>query len=171
MIIRSTINLALRSMRNKKVISPILVRQPMSRSYSSQEPVEYQAPNDNENDKYGLDIDNSKYIMALIIWPFLGWMIYDLFFVRRNQYSNKRGFKLISKTMESYVHRKYLTRIIHKPYRKYLLKQSTKETQRVIRVFQTIINSNNLFSFKNCKVMVYDLPNFFIYLSNCSTSN
>ena len=124
---------------------------------------EYQSPNDDSEDEDNKD--DLKYALSFIAWPIAFWFLYDFFFVRRNKYSHRRVTKLICRSFEAYISKKYMTNLLHTPYRKYLLKQSTEETQRVINVLKKLIAYNKLTELQNIRVMVYDIPNMFINLS------
>eukprot|EP00826_Nyctotherus_ovalis_P007238 TRINITY_DN11797_c0_g1_i2.p1 TRINITY_DN11797_c0_g1~~TRINITY_DN11797_c0_g1_i2.p1 ORF type:complete len:278 (-),score=17.99 TRINITY_DN11797_c0_g1_i2:315-1148(-) len=160
MIIRGVLRLA----RCSKRAMPLASMGPLVRLYSAKEPVEYQAPSENSHDHFNSHSDG-KILMSLILWPLGIWIVYDLLFVRRNPYSHKREFKLVCQSLESYICKKYMTKLIYTPYYRFLLKQSTPESQRAKRVFQSIIEENGLFPLKNWKVLVYDLPNMFVHLS------
>ena len=137
---------------------------PLQRLYSTNDIVEYQAPNESDYDKSNTHSDD-KFLISLLLWPVGIWIAYNLLFIKRNSYSHKREFKLICHPFQSYLCKKYMTSLICQPYYRLLLKQSTPESQRVMKVLEVIVRTNNLNSLKDCKVLVYDLPNMFLHLS------
>lgn len=155
---------ALRLARCSKRAVPLVPTWPLARLYSTREPVEYQAPSENSHDHFNSHSDDAI-LMSLILWPLGIWIAYDILFVRRNKYSHKREFKLVCRPLESYVCKKYMTKLVYTPYYRFLLKQSTPESQRAMRVFQSVIEENNLPLLKGWKVLIYDLPNVFVHFS------
>lgn len=130
---------------------------------SNSEISDYQAPNDPNDNFEDINNEEFKFVLNILLYIFGAWMTYDLLFITRNQFSGKRTFKIISKSIESYIAAYYMEKHLYEPYKKLLLKSTTEEHKRVINILRTIIEKNELnHEIDLYKVKVYDLPNLFI---------
>lgn len=104
---------------------------------------DYQAPKD--DDSYRNYQSTRDFVRRyFILFPLAAACLYDWLFVRKNDFSQNREYKLVNRPFESLVIGAPLTRKILSEYKKYIYKQDTEEIKIVKNTLKKLIDANNL---------------------------
>ena len=76
--------------------------------------------------------------------PLAAICLYDWFFVRRNDFSQNREYKIINRPFESGIIGSLLTKRITQQVKNYIYKQDTEEVLIVKKALKRLIEANNL---------------------------
>ena len=88
-------------------------------------------------------------------------------FVKKNEFSQKKEFKLFNSTFENYVYGKFISKKLKNNYQSLIYKQTTQEVKQVEQICHSIIQTNNLGKFlPNLKIcLVHNQDSISLYMS------